>query len=108
MYAEQVKAAIIQVQNDPDFCIDSPRVQNAKSLAGELLQKVEESPERFCVFAKSLLGVMQTAYTKDRRMNHSTMRERMWTTFHKMRSHELPSLWCGFMKDIGLENGDTG
>lgn len=111
MSSKSVKGAIADVLEHPDFDIESPRVLNAKSLARRLLEKTVESEvmvATFDAFAEKLLGVMQTAYIKDKRFKYSTKRERMWSAFHSLRGNELRSLWGSLMRDVGLKNDDTG
>ena len=60
-----------------------------------------------------LLELIETScivYTvcDERMKSHKKERERMWTTFHSLRSGELARLWSCLFEDIGIQNSDTG
>ena len=112
MCSEKVKTVLAGALKCEDFALERPRIVNAKSLATELLHRIESSDEikaKFDVFSKRLMELLETTYTSDRRLKHSTKRKRMWTAYHLLKGKQLPPLWSSFIhQDAGLQNDDIG
>ena len=112
MCSEKVKTVLARALKCEDFALERPRIVNAKSLATELLHRIESSDEikaKFDVFSKRLMELLETTYTSDRRLKHSTKRKRMWTAYHLLKGKQLPPLWSSFIhQDAGLQNDDIG
>ena len=89
MCSEKVKTVLAEALKCEDFALERPRIVNAKSLATELLHRIESSDEIKAKFNKRLMELLETTYTSDRRLKHSTKRKRMWTAYHLLNGKQL-------------------
>ena len=63
-------------------------------------QRNKES-DRFAIFSAELLKLLKRTVDIPGPATLSQRRERLWVSFAKIRAERLPTLWKGFLQDIG-------
>ena len=103
-----VLSAIESLPDLQELKVNSVRSIEVKNLAEKVKQHclLEGNKEKFEVFSAAFTEAISSILGSDGGSSHPSIdKAKIWTTFHTVREHKLPSIWKSFLKDIGCGSG---
>ena len=97
-----VKIALLEVEQEDKFAVDTPRANLAKNASKFILTAETSVVDAFC---QKLLGAVNRLVLHVKEAGYksfSTIHERLWQRFHDCRSGELKDIW----RELWLHIGD--
>ena len=97
---EMLKAAVRSVLTDDGFSVSYKPAQSARVIASRVLQWCDDpcNLPRLTAFSQELLQVLKECLSMQQ-LPHQVKRERIWETYHKLRtSYVFKTKWVDFLK----------